>query len=122
VKRRLGEQLRSLADRAWAAGRKEQSTDLHAAARTAERERQLYERGKAPPLVTKSGRVLTDADIQAMADEALRGYPTDDRLARLQIEAQRAERLGQLTVTLLEFKIIIAELLLRRHGIDPDKP
>jgi len=31
-------------------------------------------------LVTKSGRVLTDADIQALADEAERGYEvyTDD--------------------------------------------
>ena len=122
MKRRLGEQLRSLADRAWAAGRKEQSTNLHEAARTAERERQLYERGKAPPLVTKSGKVLTDEDVWELATEAERGYPTDDRLARLQSEAQRAERLGQLTVTLLEFRLITSELLLRRHGVDPNKP
>jgi hypothetical protein len=27
------------------------------------------------PIVTKTGRVLTDADIQALADEAEAGYP-----------------------------------------------
>ena len=30
-----------------------------------------------PPYVTKSGKVLTDADIQALADEAERGYPIE---------------------------------------------
>ena len=29
------------------------------------------------PYVTKSGKVLTDADIQALADEAERGYPIE---------------------------------------------
>jgi hypothetical protein len=64
----------------------------------------------------------TDEQIQAWADEAEKGYPTDDRLARLQVEAQQAERVEQLSVTLVEFKIMIGELLLRRHGIDPNEP
>lgn len=41
------------------------------------------ERGVEPPVLrTKSGRVLTDADIEALADEAERGYDPATLTAR----------------------------------------
>lgn len=32
----------------------------------------------SPPFTTKTGRVLSDADIEALADEAERGYAFED--------------------------------------------
>lgn len=34
------------------------------------------------PVLTKSGRILTDADIQALVDEAEQGYDVDKILSR----------------------------------------
>jgi hypothetical protein len=42
LNRRLGEQLRALADKAWARDSRDLATDLHNAARVAERERNEY--------------------------------------------------------------------------------
>jgi hypothetical protein len=39
---------------------------------------QLWWAGREPPPVTKTGRVLTDADLNALADEAERGYDLPD--------------------------------------------
>jgi len=45
-------------------------------------------RREAQPMVTKSGRVLTDADVQALADEAERGYDVD-KLRRRRLRERR---------------------------------
>jgi hypothetical protein len=34
-------------------------------------------RWREPPFITKSGKMLTDADIQALANEAERGYDVE---------------------------------------------
>jgi len=48
---------------------------------------------EAPPLVTKTGKVLTDADIQALADEAEAGYTEEQVRAAQERATKRAAHL-----------------------------
>lgn len=47
------------------------------------------------PLRTKTGRVLTDADIQALADEAERGYDVEHLKGKPSIHLEARERRRQ---------------------------
>jgi len=51
-----------------------------------------YVAGGITPYVTRTGRVLTDADISALADQAEQGYDAD----QLQLDRERNELLGRL--------------------------